>query len=75
MLAPAEMYGVASELGSIEAGKSTNLVTWSADLVETSGYPDQVFLRGEGIPMESRQSLLRDRYLQTDSDKPPALRQ
>jgi len=74
-LAPAEMYGVAADLGSIEAGKSADIVIWSADPLETSSYPDQVYIRGAAVPMESRQTLLRDRYLQTDPDRPPAFRQ
>jgi imidazolonepropionase-like amidohydrolase len=73
-LAPAEMYGVDSEVGSIEAGKAADLVIWGADPLELTSYPEQVFIQGESIPMQSRQTLLRDRYLQTDSDKPPAFR-
>ena len=73
-LAPAEMYGVAAEVGSIEAGKSADLVIWGADPLELTSYPEQVFIQGESVPMESRQTLLRDRYLQTDTDKPPAFR-
>ena len=73
-LAPAEMYGVAAEVGSIEAGKSADLIIWSADPLETSSYPDQVYIQGEAISMESRQTMLRDRYIQTDSDMPPAFR-
>jgi len=73
-LAPAEMYGVAAEVGSIEAGKAADLVIWGADPLELTSYPEQVFIQGESIPMESRQTLLRDRYLQTDTEKPPAFR-
>ena len=73
-LAPAEMYGVDSDLGSIQAGKAADLVIWGADPLELTSYPEQVFIRGESVPMVSRQTLLRDRYLQTDSDKPPAFR-
>ena len=73
-LAPAEMYGVDSELGSIEFGKAADLVIWGADPLELTSYPEKVFIQGESIPMHSRQTLLRDRYLQTDTDKPPAFR-
>jgi imidazolonepropionase-like amidohydrolase len=73
-LAPAEMYGVDREVGSIEAGKAADLVIWGADPLELTSYPEQVLIQGESIPMQSRQTLLRDRYLQTDSDKPPAFR-
>lgn len=73
-LAPAEMYGVDSEVGSIEIGKAADLVIWGADPLELTSYPEQVLINGESIPMQSRQTLLRDRYLQTDSDKPPAFR-
>ncbi|MCH8301896.1 MAG: amidohydrolase family protein [Proteobacteria bacterium] len=73
-LAPAEMYGVAGEVGSIETGKSADLIIWGADPLELTSYPEQVFIQGESIPMESRQTLLRDRYLQTDTVKPPAFR-
>ncbi|MCH8071716.1 MAG: amidohydrolase family protein [Proteobacteria bacterium] len=73
-LAPAEMYGVAAEVGSIEPGKSADFIIWGADPLELTSYPEQVFIQGEPVPMESRQTLLRDRYLQTDTDKPPAFR-
>jgi imidazolonepropionase-like amidohydrolase len=73
-LAPAQMYGVDAEVGSIVAGKAADLVIWGADPLELTSYPEQVFIQGESIPMQSRQTLLRDRYLQTDTDKPPAFR-
>ena len=73
-LAPAEMYGVDSDLGSIQAGKAADLVIWGADPLELTSYPEQVIIQGESVPMASRQTLLRDRYLQTDTDKPPAFR-
>jgi len=73
-LAPAEMYGVAADLGSIEAGKAADLVIWGADPLELTSFPEQVIIQGESISMVSRQTLLRDRYLQTDTDRPPAFR-
>jgi imidazolonepropionase-like amidohydrolase len=73
-LAPAEIYGVANRVGSIEAGKAADIVIWPADPFELTTYADQVLINGVVIPMESRQTMLRDRYLQLDSEKPPAYR-
>jgi len=71
-LSPAEIYGMAATTGSIEPGKAADIVIWPGDPLELTNYPEQVFINGESIPMVSRQTLLRDRYLQTD--KPPAYR-
>ena len=71
-LTPAEIFGVASSAGSLEVGKSADVVIWPGDPLELTNYPDQVFIKGEKIPMVSRQTLLRDRYLQ--SGRPPAYR-
>lgn len=71
--APAEMYGVADRLGTVEVGKEADLVIWPADPLELTSYPRQVLIRGVAIPMESRQTLLRDRYL-APPDRPPAFR-
>jgi len=73
-LAPARIYGVDATMGSIEPGKDADLVIWSADPLELTSYPDQVYIQGDPVSMESRQTLLRDRYLQTDSELPPAFR-
>jgi imidazolonepropionase-like amidohydrolase len=73
-LAPARIYGVDAIVGSIEPGKEADLVIWSDDPLELTSYPDQVYVQGAAVSMESRQTLLRDRYLQTGTDKPPAFR-
>jgi imidazolonepropionase-like amidohydrolase len=72
-LAPAEIFGMASTVGSLEVGKAADVVIWPGDPLELTNYPDQVFINGEAVPMVSRQTLLRDRYLQTDGG-PPAYR-
>jgi len=73
-LTPAEIYGVADRIGSIEIGKYADIVIWPADPLELTSFPEQVLINGENIPMISRQTLLRDRYLPSNSDGPPAYR-
>ncbi|MGB5689900.1 MAG: amidohydrolase family protein, partial [Woeseiaceae bacterium] len=71
-LTPAEIFGVASTTGSIEIGKAADIVIWPGDPLELTNYPEAVFINGVAVPMVSRQTLLRDRYLQ--DGKPPAYR-
>ena len=71
-LTPAEIFGMAATTGSLETGKAADVVIWPGDPLELTNYPDAVFINGVAVPMVSRQTLLRDRYLQTD--KPPAYR-
>lgn len=59
----AKAYGMDKTYGSLESGKIANVVVWPGDPFELSNFPDQVYIRGEAIPMRSRQTLLRDRYL------------
>jgi len=73
-LTPAELYGVADQTGSIEAGKDADLVIWNDDPLELQSYPHAVYIKGQAIPMQSRQTLLRDRYLNGNANVPPAFR-
>jgi len=73
-IAPAEIFGAADRVGSIEVGKEADVVIWPADPLELTSYPEQVYIKGNAVEMTSRQTLLRDRYLQIDSDTPPAYR-
>lgn len=66
----AEIFGLSDTLGSLEAGKEASLVIWSGDPLEVTQAAEQVFIKGEAMPMTSRQIQLRDRYLQRDSSKP-----
>jgi imidazolonepropionase-like amidohydrolase len=60
---PAEIFGVASRNGSIARGRPADLVLWSGDPLEVSTLAQRVFIEGQSQPMQSRQTLLRDRYL------------
>ena len=62
---PAETFGVGDKLGSIAVGKRADLVLWSGDPLEVSTVAMRVWLDGRAIPMRSRQTELRDRYLRT----------
>lgn len=60
---PAQVFGVAEQLGTIEVGRRGDLVLWTGDPLEVSTVARQVFLGGRAIPMRSRQTELRDRYM------------
>ena len=61
---PAEIFGVASRNGTIARGHPADLVLWSGDPLEVTSLAQRVFVEGQSQPMQSRQTLLRDRYLE-----------
>ena len=61
-LAPAEAFGVAAQVGSIQAGRDANLVVWSGDPFEFSSRAEQVYIRGVDVKSPSRQDMLIERY-------------
>ena len=65
-IVPAEIFGVADKLGSIEAGKSATLFVCDGDPFETKTQVSQVFIDGWQIPMVSRQTLLYEEFLKRD---------
>ncbi|MDV3467567.1 amidohydrolase family protein [Stenotrophomonas sp. C3(2023)] len=60
---PAQVLGVADRIGSIEPGMQADLVLWEGDPLDVAHYAEQVWLGGQAMPMRSRQTELRDRYL------------
>jgi imidazolonepropionase-like amidohydrolase len=61
-LNPAEIWGVADQLGSLDVGKVANVVIANGDPLDMKTDVKQIYIRGEAIPMTSRQTRLRDRY-------------
>jgi imidazolonepropionase-like amidohydrolase len=61
-LYPARLWGLADH-GSLEPGKVANVVVWGGDPLEILTPVEHVFIRGREIPLVSRQTQLRDRYL------------
>ena len=63
---PAQWFGLDSQIGTLESGMVANLVVWDGDPLEITSSAEQVFIQGKTMPMKSRQTQLRDRYLQKD---------
>jgi hypothetical protein len=61
---PAEIFGVASTHGRIAVGQVADLVLWTQDPLEVTSVAEQVWIGGNKLPMRSRQTELRDRYLE-----------
>jgi len=58
--------------GFAEVRAIADVVIWDGDPLELMSSPDAVYIAGVSTPMESRQTKLRDRYLNLDEDKPQA---
>jgi len=61
-LNPAEIWGVADQLGSLDVGKMANVVVANGDPLDVKTDVKRVFIQGREIPMTSRQTRLRDEY-------------
>ena len=61
-LTPAEVFGVADRVGSLQPGKDADVVIWSGDPFEFATQPEHVFIRGREVRGPTRQDLLEQRY-------------
>ena len=61
---PADMFGLGATRGRIAQGQVADLVLWSGDPLEVTTIADQVWIAGRAVEMTSRQTELRDRYLE-----------
>ncbi|HMN07365.1 MAG TPA: amidohydrolase family protein [Gemmatimonadaceae bacterium] len=61
-LTPAEMYGVANRVGSLQPGRDATLVIWSGDPFELYTRAEKVYVRGVEVQRPSRQDELMRRY-------------
>lgn len=65
-IVPAEIFGVADRLGSIEIGKDATLLVSDGDPFETKTNIRHVFINGWQVPMVSRQTELYDEFLKRE---------
>jgi hypothetical protein len=62
--APADIFGLGATRGRIAVGQVADLVLWNGDPLEVTTLADQVWISGRPIAMKSRQTELRDRYVE-----------
>jgi len=68
--APAAIWGM-SDTGTLAAGKRADVVVWDNDPLELGAAPVVVLIDGVSQPLTTRQTELRDRYLQLPHDALP----
>lgn len=61
-LAAAEIWGAGDRTGSIDVGKSADLVVTDGDLLETRTNVRQLFIAGQEVPLTSKHTELYERY-------------
>jgi imidazolonepropionase-like amidohydrolase len=59
--APARIFNI--NAGTIEAGKQADIIMWDGPPLALSSTPVRIFINGQNVVLQSRQTLLRDRYL------------
>lgn len=69
-IVPAQMFGVADRLGSLEEGKSATLFVATGDPFETKTDITHVFIDGWNVPLDSRHIRLYNEFL----DRTPGVR-
>jgi imidazolonepropionase-like amidohydrolase len=69
--APAAALGMEGEIGSLRPGRRADVVIWDGDPLELASAPTAIWIDGRAQPMQSRQTRLRDRYLQPQEDGLP----
>jgi imidazolonepropionase-like amidohydrolase len=61
-LYPAQAFGMDKDYGSLEVGKVANVVVANGDPLDVKTDVKHVFIAGREIPLENRQTRLRDEY-------------
>ena len=59
---PAEIFGVADKIGSLEVGKIANVIVTDGDPLEIVTNVKRLFIGGEDISLESYHTLLYEKF-------------
>ncbi len=62
-LSPAEIFGVADRIGSIDVGKDATLIVSSGDVLDAlTSRIERAFVQGRAVSLESKQTRLAEKY-------------
>jgi imidazolonepropionase-like amidohydrolase len=61
-LGPAEILGVADQLGSLDAGKVANFYVTDGDVLDIRTQVEKIFIKGRDVPLEDKQTRLTKKY-------------
>jgi imidazolonepropionase-like amidohydrolase len=65
-IVPAEMFGLADQIGSLEKGKIANLFVADGDAFETKTQIRHLFINGYKVPLDSRHIRLYNEFLERE---------
>jgi imidazolonepropionase-like amidohydrolase len=60
---PAEIWGVADQIGSIETGKWADLMITTGDPLETPTQVKYLFIKGKSVDLNNKQTRLYEKYI------------
>jgi len=69
---PARIWKMDGQVGTLEVGKTADVVVWTGDPLELSTWPTDVFIAGQRQPQAVRAFELRDRYARPPGGYPQA---
>ena len=59
----ASIFGVASEIGSLEPGKWADMIVTDGDPLEVRTQLKMLFIKGKNVTLETKQTRLYEKYL------------